>query len=96
MHKYLFNNHTRQRLGLPQPSELGTLFSIIAVAGNFLMSMKEIQLGKGLMVYNDCEGKHRDANWNAEGRVNNSGALGTKPQDAANKDGEKKTRCALR
>jgi hypothetical protein len=50
MHKTFFDEETRMNLGLPPPSTLGTLFSRIAVAGNFLMSIKKIHRGKGCLI----------------------------------------------
>lgn len=55
MHKYFFDKEARMRLNLPQPTKVGRLFSMIAVAGNFLMAMKEIHIGAGLMIYTENE-----------------------------------------
>nr|AYP67573.1 PB1 [Old quarry swamp virus] len=49
MHRYLFCPKVRIHLGLPQPSAHGVLFSKIALAGNFLMAIKRVQVGPGPM-----------------------------------------------
>lgn len=53
IHNFFFDPHIRRRLDVKQPSKFGELFSKISVAGNFLMAMKEIQIGKGLKVYSE-------------------------------------------
>nr|CAD7579863.1 unnamed protein product [Timema californicum] len=55
MHKYFFDDDTRTRMCLPLANEYGKLFSKIACTGNFLMSMKEIQLRQGAIIFNDHE-----------------------------------------
>uniref|UniRef100_A0AAT9JAH8 RNA-directed RNA polymerase catalytic subunit n=1 Tax=Blattella germanica orthomyxovirus 1 TaxID=3133491 RepID=A0AAT9JAH8_9ORTO len=50
MHYYMFHPPTRAKLKLGPVKEFGLLFSKIAVMGNFLMSMKQIQLGPGVMI----------------------------------------------
>ncbi|CAH0730581.1 unnamed protein product, partial [Brenthis ino] len=55
MHKFLFDESTRLRLGLPRTNEYGRLFSKIAGMGNFLQIWKEIQLGQGVLVSNENE-----------------------------------------
>lgn len=52
MHYYLFDEKTRIKLNLEKPTEMGKLFSRIAVAGNFIMAMKEIQIGPGVLINN--------------------------------------------
>uniref|UniRef100_A0A1Y1MFN4 Uncharacterized protein n=1 Tax=Photinus pyralis TaxID=7054 RepID=A0A1Y1MFN4_PHOPY len=44
IHKYMFDSSTRIRNALPPTNEMGKLFQKIALAGNFLLSMKKVQL----------------------------------------------------
>lgn len=55
MHNYLFDDSVRERLSLPQVSEQGKLFRMIACAGNLLMAIKMITLGEGVLVSNEKE-----------------------------------------
>lgn len=50
MHTYLFDPHTRVRLGLPKVSEYGKLFSHVSVFCNIFQVWKEIQIGPGVVV----------------------------------------------
>nr|QMP82355.1 polymerase PB1 [Dermapteran orthomyxo-related virus OKIAV170] len=53
MHKYFFDKGLRNKLSLQPPSKNGLLFSKIARVGNFLMSMKTIQMGCGPLGISD-------------------------------------------
>lgn len=52
MHKYLFDEGTRVRLGLKGVSEYGKLFSHISILCNMFQVWKEIQIGPGVLVSN--------------------------------------------
>nr|QMP82206.1 polymerase PB1 [Coleopteran orthomyxo-related virus OKIAV185] len=89
MHLYLFDSKTRTRNALPQTNEMGKLFSVIAIAGNFLMAMKEIQLGKGVVVCNANE--YSRLRWQKDDKhmMNNSTlAWFEKAEDKVTEDGE--------
>lgn len=62
MHHYLFDSACRNHAMVPQATEWGKLFSQIAIAGNFLMSMKRIQLGPGVQIQNTKF--YRRISWN--------------------------------
>lgn len=70
MHDTLFNKDVRAQLSLPPPSEQAELFKLIACVGNFLISMKMITLGDGVMVENQKE--YSRIEWIDEHRPNMS------------------------
>lgn len=55
MHTYFFDDGLRQMLNLPRPNENGKLLSKIMCAGNFIMSVKQVQLGQGVQVHNGSQ-----------------------------------------
>nr|QPL15340.1 polymerase PB1 [Raphidiopteran orthomyxo-related virus OKIAV180] len=68
MHKTFFDKETRKRLGLPESTQFGELFSHVAVSGNFLMALKSIQLGLGPIASDDSE--YRRLKWHELDRFN--------------------------
>ncbi|PNF26221.1 hypothetical protein B7P43_CG03716, partial [Cryptotermes secundus] len=70
MHYYLFDKATRSKLRLPAPSQNGELFQKIAVSGNFIMSMKTVQIGPGVVISN--EDTFRRIKWNDDDTQNTS------------------------
>nr|AVR52572.1 PB1 [Photinus pyralis orthomyxo-like virus 2] len=50
MHRLLFEDSIRAKLGLPRSNEYGRLFSRVAVTGNFMMAIKSIQIGQGTQI----------------------------------------------
>lgn len=55
MHKYLFDDRIRIELKKPKATQWGKLFSQIAIMGNFIMAVKQIQIGMGLQVISDIQ-----------------------------------------